>query len=166
MKYFSLAITVLFFASCENLKKKEAIKLPDSGQADYKEQIIGEWRSIYMKLTLHSYQNADSTKVMEVHEAEWEHVMAAKPIRTFFNTDGTYRTEHRNLNDSIVYNPAGNWRIAGDSLFMSDTFPQKKTDYRFQISISSDLAEFKERQDFDGDGMRDDEYFGRQRKQK
>lgn len=114
---------------------------------------------------MHTFKNSDSTKVLEVMEQNWETVMKAKPIRTFFNADGTYNSEHHNLNDSIVYNPAGKWNVVGDSLFMRDTFPQKGLAYKYRITLDSDIAEFRGVEDFDQDGNKDDEYYGSQRKQ-
>lgn len=98
-------------------------------------------------------------------EHNWETAMKAKPIRTFFKADGTYNSEHRNLNDSIVYNPAGKWSIVGDSLFMMDTFPQEGLSYKYKIKIDGNIAEFRGVEDFDSDGNKDDEYYGSQRKQ-
>ncbi|MDZ4844868.1 MAG: hypothetical protein SH857_04885 [Chitinophagales bacterium] len=166
MKIPLFTIIVLLFYSCENLKRKEpAQQLPEPEQLKYAEMIVGEWRNSYSKIILHTFKNSDSTKVLEVRESEWETVMQSKPIRTFFKADGTYNSEHRNLEDSIVYNPAGKWRIAGDSLFITDTFPKNGISYTYKISIDNDIAEFKGGEDFDQDGFKDDEYYGSQRRQ-
>lgn len=167
LKILSFAITVLFFSSCENLKKKDIAPVPASAvQPDYGKKITGEWRNLYTKIVMRSYNNSDSIKVMEIREEDWEQVMKVKPIRTFFKEDGTYNSEHRNLNDSVVYHPAGRWCIEGDSLFMTDTFPQKGISYKYKIAIDNDIAEFTGVEDFDRDGLKDDAYYGTQRRQK
>lgn len=101
---------------------------------------------------------------MEVREDNWEALMNMKPIRTFFKADGTYNSEHRNLSDSIVYNPAGKWKITGDSLLMVDTMPQAGVSYKYKVIITDSIAEFFGVEDFDRDGVKDDEYYGRQRR--
>lgn len=156
--FFAL-FSALLLSSCKNFKQTEA-----SIQTPLAEQLVGEWRNIYGKVTLRSADNTDSSRVMEVREDNWEALMNMKPIRTFFKADGTYNSEHRNLSDSIVYNPAGKWKIAGDSLLMVDTMPQAGVSYKYKVIITDSIAEFFGVEDFDRDGVKDDEYYGRQRR--
>jgi len=162
LKFHLLASIVLLFFSCKNAQhqgdSQESLTMDQS-------KLIGEWRNSYTKIIMHTFKSSDSTKVLELNEKDWENVMQVRPIRTFFKADGTYNSEHRNLNDSIIYNPAGKWNIAGDSLFMTDTFPQKGLSYKYKIAIDGNIAEFKGEEDFDQDGVKDDEYYGSQKKQ-
>jgi hypothetical protein len=86
-----------------------------------------------------------------------------KPIRTHFLADGSYYSEYRDVKDSLVMRPAGTWTISGDSLTMSQSTPQAAV-YTVQVSIRHDIATFSGLIDFDGDGKRDDEYYGVQKK--
>ena len=112
-----------------------------------------------------TYKNSDTSKTLEVDEQSWEQRLNGRTISTFFRQDGTYNSIHRDLKDSIVYNPAGLWRVAGDSLFMTDTFPQRGLTYKYKFAIENNIAEFWGIEDFDQDGKEDDQYYGRQRKQ-
>lgn len=162
MRRFLILISTFIF-SCSAKEGNE--KLAD--------QLMGEWRNVSMKVEMPTVNNTDSTSTLEVTEANWEQVMQIRTIQTFFNADGTYRSTHTNLNDSIIYNPAGKWLIAGDSIFMTDTFPQAGLTYKYKFTIREQnvagkkelLAEFLGVEDFDQDGKKDDSYYGVQRKQ-
>lgn len=167
MKHIPAILCAFVLFSCESQQpRQEATEaMPGEILPASRGQLLGEWRNVYTKVTMNTYQNSDSTKVLEVEEADWERVMQVKPIRTFFRQDGTYNSEHRDLNDSIVYNPAGRWTLNGDSLYMTDTFPQKGVSYKYKILVHGDILEFSGYEDFDQDGMKDDVYLGTQRKQ-
>jgi hypothetical protein len=127
--------------------------------------LIGEWRNIYLKIEMNSYNNSDSTRIFEATELDWEEKMNIRPIRTFFRENGTYNSAHYNLRDSLVYNPAGRWCVFGDTLIMRDTFPQDAAPYKYKLTVRNRLAEFTGIEDSDNDGKKDDIYFGRQWKQ-
>lgn len=159
LKHILYLTSFVFFISCNTEKK----------QAENKEltsRIIGEWRSVYMKLNMNSFRNSDSLKVFEVSENSWEEKMNIKPIRTIFRKNGTYNSEHWNLSDSLIYNPAGRWVIYGDTILMTDTFPSIAEAYRYKVVFKDSLVEFYGKEDLDHDGLNDDDYFGIQRRQK
>lgn len=118
--------------------------------------LIGEWRNIYVRITI-------KDKVMEADSSNWEARLQIRPIRTHFQADGTYYSEYRNLQDSIVKRPSGTWSLKGDSLTMSQLQPDAMQ-MTFQLHIEKDVATFTGLIDFDGDGKADDHYYGRQRK--
>ena len=155
MKYFSLLLIVVCFA-CSGTKDSRP------GLAG---QLVGEWRNTYLKITMNTFRNSDTSKTVEADESNWHSVLKSQPVRTFFKADGTYNSEHRNLEDSIFYNPAGYWNISGDSIYMRDTFPKKGISYTYWLNIDGRNVTFRGREDFDQDGKRDDDYFGTQRKQ-
>ena len=154
-------ICILLLFSCSGNKQKENIQEENRSISG---QLIGTWTNTYMKVDMHTFNNSDSTKVLEVNENNWEEKMKIQVIRTFFRANGTYNSEHRNLKDSIVYNPAGNWSIVNDSLLMTDTFPQAGLSYKFKLAIKDSTAEFWGLEDFDQDGKKDDAYYGKQNK--
>jgi hypothetical protein len=129
-------------------------------------QMYGEWRNSSLRLLMNSYNNTEETKEFIVKEGEWEQKMKIQPIRTFYRADGTYNSEHRSLNDSLIYNPAGRWVILDDTLIMRDTFPEPGLSYRYKLVVKGGQAEFTGIEDCDRDGKADDNYFGIQRRQK
>jgi hypothetical protein len=128
------------------------------------EQLHGQWRNVYLKLEMNSYRNSDSTRVFEVSEEDWEARMGIRPIRTFYWADGTFNSLHYNLDDSLVFSPSGKWWLEKDSLVMLDTFPARGAVYKYQVRLYDGIAEFSGIEDSDGDGKKDDLYYGTQRR--
>ena len=157
MKKFLLPALLFLCCACEEPVVEEYSPLAKN--------LVGEWRNIHLKLDMQTFRNSDSNYVFEVSEQDWEKKMNIRPIRTFYREDGTYNSLHLNLRDSVVYNPAGTWKVVGDSLFMQDTFPVRAEVYRYKLRITNKLAEFTGVEDGDRDGKKDDLYFGRQWKQ-
>ena len=124
------------------------------------QQFIGEWSNVSMKVWVKTYNNSDTSFIVDITEENWELKMNIKPIVTTVYEDGTYISEFRNSFDSLIYKPEGTWMIDGDTLIMED----HQEVYKYQIFIDGDQAEFKNMVDWDKDGKADDEYFGVQRK--
>ncbi len=129
--------------------------------SDLSNQLIGEWRNVYVKLILH--HKSDSTITMEADSSNWEDRLRIKPIRTHFRNDGTYYSEYRNLKDSLVKKPSGTWSMKGDSITMTQLIPDKSV-YKFHLAITGNMATFHGNIDFDGEGIDNDEYVGIQKK--
>lgn len=145
--HFFIALTIIVF-SCATKKQSD---------------LVGAWEIDEMKITMHSFQNTDSVKVIEVNGNEWEEKMKARNIQTYFDNDGTYHSVHKNLQDSIIYDPAGTWRIENDTLIIQDTIPKRVT-YKYKIKVDKFFVEYWGVEDFDQDGKVDDEYYSRQRR--
>jgi hypothetical protein len=162
MKY---VLFFLFYCLLACNEKTPQASGTDSATPSTEEQLVGEWRNTYLKVTMPSHKATDTSAVLEVTEATWQEQLKIQPIRTFFRPDGTYNSEHRKSNDSIVYNPAGKWFVRNDTLHMTDTFPKRGITYKFKVGINDRIAEFRGLLDWDADGKEDDEYLGRQRRQ-
>ncbi|HVU55518.1 MAG TPA: hypothetical protein VHD83_10705 [Puia sp.] len=132
------------------------ITRPQTPKGPLAKALIGEWRNLYVRINI-------KDKVMEADSSNWEARLQIKPIRTHFQADGSYYSEYRNLQDSIVRRPSGTWTLKGDSLTMSQLQPEHMQ-MTFQLHIEKDVATFTGLIDFDGDGKADNLYFGRQRK--
>lgn len=124
------------------------------------QEIVGEWTNVSMRVWVKTYNNSDTSFIVDISEDNWEMKMNVKPIVTTISSDGTYISEFRNSFDSLIYKPEGTWLIDGDTLIMQD----HQDSYKYQIFIDGDRAEFKSLVDWDKDGKADDEYFGIQRK--
>jgi hypothetical protein len=129
------------------------------------QQLIGTWEIKELKIKLNSFQNRDTVMVIEATAENWEQKMKTRNIQTTYNLDGSYHSLHRNLNDSITYDPAGTWTIHNDTLTIQDTIP-KRVIYTFKIKASTDSIEYWGIEDFDQDGKIDDEYYSKQQRVK
>ncbi len=146
-----LFLAVLFFLACNS-----STKTGDSLSG----QLIGEWRNVSLKVDIHG----DSLTVFEANEANWEQNVGIRPIRTFFREDGTYNSAHYTLTDSLFMDVKGTWKVEDDRLLMFQNSPAPDTTICKTV-IKNNLVEFDCMVDWDGDGSRDDRYFGVQRKQ-
>lgn len=172
MKYLFILLVSVFSYSCVSGQKEHATSEEveqaqvDVFEEDYisqlEENFIGEWANVSMKVWVRTYNNSDTSFIVDITEDNWELKMNVKPIITTIREDGTYSSEFRNSFDSLIYKPKGTWMIDGDSLIMED----HQEVYRYQIFIDGDVAEFNSLVDWDKDGKADDEYFGVQRKNK
>lgn len=140
----------------------EDYKMPENKALEKK--MIGEWNSTSLKITMNTFSNRDSTRTFEVNESNWEANMNIHPVKTVYFADGSYMAEHRNLNDSVIFNPFGVWKILGDTIVLRDTFPTAGPEYKYKIVIKDNIAEFFGKEDCDNDGTPDDDYYGSQRR--
>ena len=131
--------------------------------SDLRSQLIGGWRNVYVKVSIHAKGKPDA--VMQADSSNWEKRLGIKPIRTHFLEDGNYYSEYFNLKDNIVRRPEGTWSLKGDSLIMTELKPDKSV-LKLHLAITGDHAVFHGMIDFDGEGVDNDEYFGIQKKYK
>jgi hypothetical protein len=149
-----VCLVVILLACNEAAKNKPGVSSPAY-------QLIGEWNNLSIKIDILSKNNSDSNEVFEVNRPEWEQRLKIKPIRTFFREDSTWNSAHYNLKDSLVYNPSGKWWIENDKLVMLQQSPSPDTTL-YSLTLNKDTASFEAQLDWDMDGKKDDNYFGRQ----
>ncbi len=154
-KIIPAVLAIIINAGCGSAETKS-----DEVQAA-SANLIGEWNNIYLRVETVTKKNTDSTEVLEVTAAEWNDKLKIKPIRSFFRADSTWNSAHYNLKDSLIYDPSGKWWLNGDQLTMLQLVPSPDTTI-YTLNIKADTATFTAMIDWDGDGKKDDEYFGKQ----
>ena len=127
---------------------------------ELEQQIVGVWTNVSMLIHVNTYQNSDTSFIVDINEHNWDQKMTIQPIVTTIHEDGTYESEFRNSFDSLMYTTSGTWMLDGDTLLMED----HQGAYKYQIFIDGDRAEFRSLIDYDQDEHSDDRYFGVQRK--
>jgi hypothetical protein len=147
-------VLCMLLAGCAGRNKEEMLR----------NDLVGEWRNVFLDVTMNTFQNGDSTRVTTCDSSNWEQMLHIKPIRTFFSKDGTYHSDYYSLNDSLLFSASGTWRVSHDTLIMDQLKPRPNV-YKLQVSVADGLARFDGLLDFDEDGQKDDHYVGRQRKQ-
>lgn len=157
-RFFSLAVLILFSCGDKNSK------VGDTPSSTLAEDLVGEWRNTSLKVTMNSANGVpDSVFVITADATNWDEVVHLKPIRTFFEENRTYHSDHYALNDSLLFSAIGTWSISNDTLVMKQTSPNVAT-YRLKTKITDDEVTFSGKLDFDEDGAEDDDYFGVQKK--
>lgn len=150
---------IVFFAGITTICTAQTNTTPAGNIA---RQLTGEWRNQYVRIKVHNAKN-DSVQTMEADTSNWEARLQMKPIRTHFLVDGTYYSEYRNLQDSIVMKASGVWTVKSDTLVMTQQKPYGNL-MKLHVKIDKQLATFSGLIDFDGEGKPNDEYLGIQKK--
>ncbi len=170
MKVVLLLLSFVFYFSCVSGQKEpgqevmtddaDALETLTDYMSELEQAIVGEWVNVSMRVWVKTYNQSDTSFIVDINEDNWEMKMTVKPIITTIYEDGTYISEFRNSFDSLIYQPKGSWMIDGDTLIMED----HQAVYKYHVFVDGDRAEFKSILDWDGDGQVDDEYFGVQRR--
>ena len=124
--------------------------------------LIGSWSNIDLEVLVNQRDPVDSVYKFEVLEGDWEQTLNIKPIVTEFRRDGSYHSEYRSLQDSLIREVEGVWKMDGDTLILVED----GTATRYHMEVSGEKVIFRGWLDWDQDGMQDDLYSGRQRKSK
>ncbi len=165
--YF-IAISLLT-ASCQSNSgseqtpsKKEEINTATTTKTLQPKQLYGEWRNVSMIIT--TAHNTPNSAVEEYKEENWEKDLKIKPIRTYYNADGTYISEYRDL-DNIVFNTtSGTWATKQDSVVLNQTKPEKRSAAYHVNFQSENTATFSALLDWTNNGKKDDLYVGKQQR--
>ena len=123
--------------------------------------LVGTWEIEELIIKLNSQNNTNDTTIISANRGNWETKMVSRNIQTSYSSDGKYHSLHRNLKDSITYDPHGYYQVKGDSLYITDTFPKRNT-YEFRMKLNKNHVEYWGLADFVGDGKVDDEYYSKQ----
>ncbi|MEQ8423387.1 MAG: hypothetical protein RIA63_01665, partial [Cyclobacteriaceae bacterium] len=108
-----LLIVGLFLVGCQPSKQNNEIS--EENSTEKSSPLIGEWRNLTLRVELDKKQGEPSS-VFEVDENTWKETLQIHPIRTYFRSDGSFNSEHFNLNDSLVLNPEGTWTATADEI--------------------------------------------------
>lgn len=126
----------------------------------YDSLLVGQWQQVGMEVVITSMDGLDSSYSISVPPEKWEEQMNIRPIFTEYFPDHRYRTEFRDLRDSLTRVSRGIWNIFGDTLLLIE--PDATYQYRMERHPAGlKLFTFL---DWDGDGVEDDEYTGIQKK--
>lgn len=149
-----LLILALALSACSNEEKET--------QSSLRDQLIGEWQNLSIKVTMNQLDSIANPDVYEVDTTNWEKELQIKPIITTFNADSTYTSVYRALNDSVLGVLKGRWGVIEDTLLM---LPQQNSQpSKYFTKIDGNQAEFTTLLDWDSDGEEDDLYIGIQEK--
>lgn len=148
--YFLFAISII---SCTESTTTKTTT-PKAGLD--KEACYGIWEGVSFNVIVNSFENnADSSFVFEVNEADWEQKLQVKPVKTIYLPDSTYIQEFHNLAGDMYDQSKGLWNTYGDTLLLLE----RDATYTYDGKIKTNgLLELRSLVDWDGDGQEDDEY--------
>jgi len=167
MKKILYLITLnLFIVSCQSSNSSDQSPSENNKKpatATLKpEQIYGGWLNASMVIT--TAYNTDKSAVEKYNEKNWEKDLGIKPLITYYNTDRTYISEYRDL-DNILYDTTnGTWELRQDSVVLNQTKPEKRSvAYHVKFHSEND-ATFTGMLDWSKNGKKDDLYIGKQQR--
>lgn len=153
---FLLLIGLLAYSCQSEPKNQEAA----AETLDLAKTLPGTWEMVSLQVQVNSFENTDSSYVLDIKEEEWERVFFVKPVKTYFELDNKYRRAYFNMNGDVVSEDRGMWNAFNDTLMMIEP----NVTYQYIISEQpSGLLQFSALVDWDSDGEEDDEYLGVQR---
>ena len=152
-----LLLIGLLVSSCQSEPKNQEAA---AETLDLAKTLPGTWEMVSLQVQVNSFENTDSSYVLDIKEEEWERVFFVKPVKTYFELDNKYRRAYFNMNGDVVSEDRGMWNAFNDTLMMIEP----NVTYQYIISEQpSGLLQFSALVDWDSDGEEDDEYLGVQR---
>ncbi|MFN7118355.1 MAG: hypothetical protein ACK4TA_16265 [Saprospiraceae bacterium] len=158
MKHHLGLLLVLIIAACNSQNNTTNANNP-TANIDLKAVLPGTWETLAFRVNINTFQNTDSTFVMEVQPGEWETKMQTRPILTEYRSDNRYTSTYRNLSDSLLRTERGIWNVFGDTLMLVSP----EATYQYEVIQKEGNLQFRSVLDWDGDGIEDDEYIGTQK---
>lgn len=156
MKYHIGLLLNIILIACQS---KNTSSAENQVNIDLKTDLPGTWEALAFKVNINTFQNTDSTFVMEIKTGEWEEKMQMRPIQTEYSADNRYRSTYHNLSDSLIRTERGVWNVFGDTLMLISP----EATYQYEVTLQGETAQFRSLLDWDGDGQEDDEYIGIQK---
>lgn len=160
MKYLATLLWSIGMLACQS--KNTVATENQTTKADLKTILPGSWEALSFRVQMNTFQNTDSSFILEVKAGEWENKLQMRPIQTEYSADNRYRSYSYNRSDSLIRTERGIWNVFGDTLMLISP----EATYQYQVIMKSDILEFKSLLDWDGDGQEDDEYIGIQKRRK
>jgi|GEM_PF-498077 len=125
-------------------------------------QLYGEWRNVSMVIT--TAYNTPTSTIEEYKEENWEKDLKIKPIRTYYNADGTYISEYRDLENVVFNTTSGIWTTKQDSVVLQQTKPEKRSAAYHVKFQGENEATFTALLDWTNNSKKDDLYVGKQQR--
>lgn len=151
---YSFALSLLFFWACESAESGPEATAAEAESA-LLQQLPGTWESVSLKVFVNTFENSDSSYIIDIQEKDWERTFGMRPIKMVFQPNEKYYREHRSSIDTLIYDARGIWSAEVDTLRMVE---EDGASYRYRVKVRNGLSEFRAFVDWDGDGVEDDEY--------
>ncbi|MDJ0644498.1 MAG: hypothetical protein QNJ57_00805 [Flavobacteriaceae bacterium] len=152
--YLNISIIAIIFLSLLNSCKKEVPRTK-------REMLTGEWESKYMYVKKNTFNNSDSTVIVDVNPDNYKEILNLSTAIVDFKKRGSFTEKYIGVNGDTLFEQQGYWSFVGDSIIMSVYKPLKSQSVlKYHIVIEGDTAKFNSVMDYDGDGSEDDEFKG------
>ena len=165
--FYPLVFYLVWTMGCASGQKKEVqeeVYFSEISEIDGLEEIlIGKWINSSFEVNVQSYNNGDTSFLVEIPEALWSEMMELKPFEATLKADGTYDGEQWDYEGNLVQQPTGIWFVDGDTLYLESS---KGHVTKYHVLVLNDELIFTALIDYDEDGVVDDLYSGKQKRLK
>ena len=157
MKYFLFFLSLgLLLSACQ---QDSANSTTAADAVDLKTALQGTWQTFQVNIAVNTADGRDTFRTESLTQEVWEQGYGMEPPIYYFQPDQKFRLVHRSLKGEIFDERRGIWNTFGDTLVLIE--PENTVQYL--VRIGNGKATFRNFQDWDGDGAKDDEYQGLQR---
>ena len=151
---YTFIVLSLGFWACESTEKAPETAASEM-TSNLTEELSGTWESVSLKVFVKTYENTDSSFIIDVQERDWEASFGMRPTKMVFQPNDKYYSEHRSTIDTLIDITRGLWKLEADTIQM---VTEVGVTYRYRVKVRNGLSEFRAFVDWDGDGEEDDEY--------
>ena len=125
--------------------------------------LVGRWATDDVLVFYDAMERSLEARTFHVKPDDWAEVLGLKPRQVDFAADGTYWSEQRGVDGTLVERTTGRWAADDDVLTMIQLTPSE-TQLRYQYEVDGSQLVFESRLDWDSDGAEDDFYVSRGRR--
>ena len=125
--------------------------------------LVGRWTTDDVLVFYDAVERSLDAKTFHVTPEDWAEVLGLEPRQTDFAPDGTYWSEQRGVDGTIVERTTGRWAANEGVLTLIQLTPVA-TQLRYQYKVNGSRLTFESRLDWDSDGAEDDFYVSRGRR--
>ena len=128
----------------------------NKSENDITNNITGKWDLNSFEVTVKVSENEMK---LEGNKTNMRDIGGYNANTTIFLPTGQYEETYWLDNDSIMFQPSGNWKDNGDSVLILQNDPSEAVQ-AFLVKFKGDTMTFSGMVDWDQDGESDDEYHG------
>ena len=125
--------------------------------------LVGRWSTDDVLVFYDARERSLEARTFHVTADDWADVLGLKPRQVNFAADGTYWSEQRGVDDSLVERTTGRW-AANDGVLTLIQLTPEEAQLQYQYEVDGARLTFESRLDWDSDGAEDDFYVSRGRR--
>jgi hypothetical protein len=125
--------------------------------------LVGRWSTDDVLVFYDSHERNLRARTFHITPADWSEVFGLEPRQVDFAADGTYWSEQRGVDGSVVERTTGRWAANQGTLTLIQLTPNE-AQLRYEYEIHGGRLTLESRLDWDSDGAEDDFYVSRGRR--
>jgi hypothetical protein len=125
--------------------------------------LIGRWTTDDVLVFYDATGRSLDARTFRITANDWGDVLGLAPRQVAFAADGTYWSEQRGVDGSVVERTSGRWAANEATLTLIQLVPTQ-AQLSYQYAVDESHLTFESQLDWDSDGAKDDYYVSRGRR--